>query len=119
MNSQLTTSMSSPASRRRSSKRFGLVVNLFALCALLFGMGPLASWATEPVNINLASAEVLAEALRGSVWPRRTALSSIGKRTVRLSMRTSWQRFRGSDSLLSRKIAVLFDSSSSAGSPAP
>ena len=28
-------------------------------------MGPLASWATEPVNINLASAEVLAEALQG------------------------------------------------------
>jgi len=65
MNSQLTTSMSSATFRRRDSKRSGLVVNLFALCALLFGMGPLASWATEPVNINLASAEVLAEALQG------------------------------------------------------
>ena len=65
MNSQLTTSMSSPTSHRRDSKRSRLVVNLFALCALLFGMGPLASWAAEPVNINLASAEVLAEVLQG------------------------------------------------------
>ncbi|MBA4693517.1 MAG: helix-hairpin-helix domain-containing protein [Congregibacter sp.] len=28
-------------------------------------MGPLASWANEPVNVNLASAEVLAETLQG------------------------------------------------------
>ena len=65
MNSQLTTSMPSASSRRRNRKRSGLVVTLFALCALLVGMGPLASWANEPVNINLASAEVLAEALQG------------------------------------------------------
>ena len=65
MNSQLTTSMPSASSRRRNRKRSRLVVTLFALCALLVGMGPLASWANEPVNINLASAEVLAEALQG------------------------------------------------------
>ena len=65
MNSQLTTSMPSASSRRRDRQRSGLVVTLFALCALLFGMGPLASWANEPVNINLASAEVLGEALQG------------------------------------------------------
>ena len=65
MNSQLTTSMPSASSRRRNRKRSRLVVTLFALCALLVGMGPLASWANEPVNINLASAEVLGEALQG------------------------------------------------------
>lgn len=65
MNSQLTTSTPSNSSSLRGKRRFGSVVNLVALCALLVGMGPLASWATEPVNINLASAEVLAEALQG------------------------------------------------------
>lgn len=65
MNSQLTTLMPGTSRGHRNSKRSGLRMNLFALCALLIGMGPFASWATEPVNINLASAEVLAEALQG------------------------------------------------------
>jgi competence protein ComEA len=65
MKSQLTTSMPSASHCRTDKKRSGWIVNLFALCALLVGMGPLASWANEPVNVNLASAEVLAETLQG------------------------------------------------------
>ena len=36
-----------------------------AVVALLLGLGPLTGVAAEPVNINLASAEVLAESLQG------------------------------------------------------
>ena len=65
MNSQLTTLIPSASHCRTDKKRAGWIVNLFALCALIVGMGPLASWANEPVNVNLASAEILAETLQG------------------------------------------------------
>ena len=119
MNSQLTTSMPSASSRRRNRKRSGLVVTLFALCALLVGMGPLASWANEPVNINLASAEVLAEALQGVGLAIAHRIIEYREAHGLLSMWTSWQRFGGSGSLPSRKIVVLFDSSSGSGTLAP
>ena len=44
---------------------FGLAAKMLAICTLLVGLSPFASWASAPVNINLASAEVLAESLQG------------------------------------------------------
>lgn len=65
MNSQLTTLMPRTSHCRTDKKRAGWTLKLIALCALLVGMGPIASWANEPINVNLASAEVLAETLQG------------------------------------------------------
>ena len=44
---------------------FGLAAKMLAICTLLVGLSPFASWASAPVNINLATAEVLAESLEG------------------------------------------------------
>ena len=49
----------------REGRQFGLAVKALAICILLLGLSPFVSWASEPVNINLASAEVLAESLQG------------------------------------------------------
>ena len=49
----------------REGKKFGLAAKMLAICTLLLGLSPLASWASAPVNINLATAEVLAESLQG------------------------------------------------------
>ncbi len=68
MNSPLMTptfnNLCHPAAAREG-RQFGLVARVLALCILLLGLSPLASGASEPVNINLASAEVLAETLQG------------------------------------------------------
>jgi len=45
--------------------RSGVTTSLFAALFVLLGLNPLNSWADEPININLASAEVLAETLDG------------------------------------------------------
>ena len=46
-------------------RHFGLAARALAICILLLGLNPFVSWASEPVNINLASAEVLEESLQG------------------------------------------------------
>ena len=50
----------------REKRQFGLPAKALAICILLLGLSPFVSWASEPVNINLASAEVLAESLQGA-----------------------------------------------------
>jgi competence protein ComEA len=50
---------------RSARTPFALAAQALALVALLLGLSPLTGFATEPVNINLASAEVLAESLQG------------------------------------------------------
>ena len=45
-------------------RQFGLPAKALAICILLLGLSPFVSWASEQVNINLASAEVLAESLQ-------------------------------------------------------
>ena len=42
-----------------------MAATALSICILLLGLSPFVSWASEPVNINLASAEVLAESLQG------------------------------------------------------
>ena len=46
-------------------RHFGLGATALAICILLLGFSPFVSWASEPININLASAGVLAESLQG------------------------------------------------------
>ena len=68
MNSPLTTPTFYTASRfthAREARQFGLAAKALAVCILLLGLSPFVSWASEPVNINLASAEVLADSLQG------------------------------------------------------
>ena len=67
MNSPLMTPTFDTASqltRAREKRQFGLAAKALAICILLLGLSPFISWASEPVNINLASAEVLAESLQ-------------------------------------------------------
>lgn len=52
-----------PASRARAP--IAIAAQALAFVALLLGLSPLTGFATEPVNINLAPAEVLAESLQG------------------------------------------------------
>ena len=52
--------------RAREGRRFGLAAKALAVCILLLGLSPFVSWASEPVNINLASSKVLAESLQGA-----------------------------------------------------
>ena len=69
MNSPLITPTFDSASRlthAREGRQLGLAAKTLAICTLLLGLSPLASWASEPVNINLASVEVLAESLHGA-----------------------------------------------------
>ena len=68
MNSPLMTRTFETATRftqAREGRQFGLAAKALAICILLLGLSPFVSWASEPVNINLASAEVLAESLQG------------------------------------------------------
>ena len=68
MNSPLMTPTFETATRftqAREGTQFGLAAKALAICILLLGLSPFVSWASEPVNINLASAEVLAESLQG------------------------------------------------------
>jgi competence protein ComEA len=68
MNSPAITPTLNTASRlthAREGKKFGLAAKMLTICTLLLGLSPFASWASAPVNINLASAEVLAESLQG------------------------------------------------------
>lgn len=68
MNSPFMTPTLNTSSRpadARKGRQFGLAAKALAICTLLVGLSPFASWASEPVNINLASAEVLAETLNG------------------------------------------------------
>ena len=67
MNSPLMTPTFDTASQltdARDGRQFGLAAKALAICILLLGLSPFVSWASEPVNINLASAEVLAESLQ-------------------------------------------------------
>ena len=69
MNSPLVTPTFDSASRlthAREGRQLGLAAKALAICALFLGLCPLASWTSEPVNINLASVEVLAESLHGA-----------------------------------------------------
>ena len=68
MNSPLMTPTFDSASRlthAREGRQFGLAAKPLAVCILLLGLSPFVSWASEPVNINLASAGVLAVSLQG------------------------------------------------------
>ena len=68
MNSPLMTPTFETATRFtqvREGRRFGLAAKALAICILLLGLSPSVKWASEPVNINLTSAEVLAESLQG------------------------------------------------------
>ena len=68
MNSPLMTPTFETATRFtqvREGRQFGLAAKALAICILLLSLSPFVSWASEPVNINLASAEVLAESLQG------------------------------------------------------
>ena len=49
----------------REGRQFGLAAKALAICIVLLSLSPFVSWASEPVNINLASADVLAESLQG------------------------------------------------------
>ena len=67
MNSTLMTRTFETATRftqAREGRQFGLAAKALAICILLLGLSPFVSWASEQVNINLASAEVLAESLQ-------------------------------------------------------
>ena len=69
MNSPLMTPTFDTASQlthAREKRQFGLPAKALAICILLLGLSPFVSWASEPVNIKLASAEVLAESLQGA-----------------------------------------------------
>ena len=68
MNSPLMTPTFDTATRftqARGGRQFGLAAKALAIWVLPFGLSPFVKWASEPVNINLASAEVLAESLQG------------------------------------------------------
>ena len=69
MKSPLITPTFDSASRlthAREGRQLGLAAKALAISTLLLGLSPLASWTSEPVNINLASVEVLAESLQGA-----------------------------------------------------
>ncbi len=60
-----TYDTASQLTHAHEGRHFGLAATALAICILLLGLSPFISWASEPVNINLASAEVLAESLQG------------------------------------------------------
>jgi len=49
----------------REGSQFGLTAKALAICILLLGFSPFVISASEPVNINLASAEALAGSFLG------------------------------------------------------
>ena len=60
-----TFDTASQLTHAHEGRHFGLAATALAICILLLGLNPFVSWASEPVNINLASAKVLAESLQG------------------------------------------------------
>ena len=69
MNSPLMTPTFDTASQlthAREGGHFGLAAKALAICTLLLGLNPFVSRVSEPVNINLASVEVLAESPQGA-----------------------------------------------------
>ena len=60
-----TFDTASQLTHAHEGRHFGLAATALAICILLLGLSPFVSWASEPVNINLASSEVLAESLQG------------------------------------------------------
>ena len=60
-----TFDTASQLTHAHEGRHFGLAATALAICILLLGSSPFVSWESEPVNINLASAEVLAESLQG------------------------------------------------------
>lgn len=60
-----TFDTASQLTHAHEGRHFGLAATALAICILLLGFSPFVSWESEPVNINLASAEVLAESLQG------------------------------------------------------
>ena len=60
-----TPSNQSANADRNTRFRNGVTTSLVAALFVLLGLNPLNSWADEPININLASAEVLADTLDG------------------------------------------------------
>ena len=74
MNSRLVTPTFDSVSRftnARVGRQFGLVAEGLAICILILDLSPFVSWVSEPVNINLASVELLAESLQ-DVGPANT-----------------------------------------------
>ena len=55
----------------RVGRQFRLVAGGLAICIFILGLSPFVSWASEPVNTNLASVELLAETLQ-DVSPVKT-----------------------------------------------
>ena len=60
-----TFDTASQLTHAHEGRHFGLAATALVICILLLGFSPFVSWESEPVNINLASAEVLAESLQG------------------------------------------------------
>ena len=60
-----TPSNQSANANRNTRFRNGVTASLVAALFVLLGLNPFNSWADEPININLASAEVLADTLDG------------------------------------------------------
>ena len=74
MNSPLMTPTFDTVSQltdARQGRQFGWAAKALAICILLLGLSPFVSWASEPVNINLASAEVSYRRVPGGAWPIR------------------------------------------------
>ena len=59
-----TFDTASQLTHAHEGRHFGLAATALAICILLLGLSPFVSWASGQVNINLASAEVLAESLQ-------------------------------------------------------
>ena len=51
--------------RARGGRQLGLAAKSLPISTFLLGLSPFVSWAPEPVNISLATLEVLAESLQG------------------------------------------------------
>ena len=49
-------------------RQFGLAAKALAICILLLGLSPFVIWASDPVNVNLTSAQVLAKSCQGVDW---------------------------------------------------
>ena len=62
----LTFDCASRFTHAREGRQFGLAAKALAICILLLGLDPFVIWASEPVNINLANAEALAESSLGA-----------------------------------------------------
>ena len=110
MNSPLMTPTFDTASQlthAREKRQFGLPEKALAICILLLGLSPFISWASEQVNINLASAEVLAESLQGVGLAKVRRVVEYREAHGRLSTSMSWRPSRGLGPRQWRRTAVL------------